>query len=255
MELRRESPARVLVTRAAHQASALGDALAARGLLVVSIPMLAIEAPDDEYASLHRAMSALEDFDWLVFTSANAVTAFAEQREELEIEEVPCRIASIGAATTRALADAGVRADLQPQTAVAEALAEAMQPKVRGERVLLISAQQTRGVLERKLEAAGAALTVVEAYRNAVPEGAAEALRHELPALAAITFASGSAVQHLLTVCDAAGLTLPPNIVLASIGPITSAALREHGYEPQVEATQASIEVLSSELARHLLRR
>ncbi len=248
-------PIRVLVTRAAHQASALGDALAARGLLVVSIPMLDIQAPDDGYASLHRAMHALEDFDWLVFTSANAVTVFADQREDLEIEEVPCRIASIGAATGRALADADLPVHLQPATAVAESLAAALRPKVRGKRVLLVCAQQTRGVLERELEAAGAEFAVAHAYRNAVPEGAADALTRELPALSAITFASGSAVQHLLAVCDAASLTLPPHIVLASIGPVTSAALRASGYQPHMEATQPSIEVLASELARYLQRR
>ena len=248
-------PPRVLVTRAAHQASALGDALAARGLLVVSTPMLSIEPPDDDYTALHQALLRLEDFDWLVFTSGNAVTAFAEQREALDIEEIPCRIASIGAATSRALTQAGLRVDLQPDTAVAEALAQALRPHVRGKSVLLICAQETRGVLERELPQAGANLTVAHSYRNAVPQGAAEALRRELPNLAAITFASGSAVQHLLAVCDAAGLTLPPDIILASIGPVTSAALRDHGYQPHLEATQPSIEVLSSELARHLLRR
>ena len=113
------STLRVLVTRAAHQASALGDALASHGLLVVSIPAIALEPPADGYASLHAAMEALDTFDWLLFTSANAVQVFAEQREELDVEEVTCRIGSIGAATSRALRDAGLRVDLQPDVAVA----------------------------------------------------------------------------------------------------------------------------------------
>ncbi len=245
---------RVLVTRAAHQASALGDALAAYGLLVVSIPTIALEPPSDDYAALHAAMEELESFDWLLFTSANAVAVFAEQREELGVDEVPCRIASIGAATSRALRDAGLRVDLQPETAVAEAFARALRPHARAKRMLLVRAESARDVLPVELIRAGADLTIAAAYRTVVPAESVEALRRELPAVAAVTFTSSSAVRNLLELCEAAGVTLPAAAVLASIGPITSATLREAGLRVGMEASVAQVEVLASELARTLRR-
>ncbi len=242
----------MLVTRAAHQASALGDALAAYGLLVVSIPSIALEPPTDEYAGLHAALEQLDAFDWLLFTSANAVAVFAEQREELEVEEVPCRVASIGAATSRALRDAGLHVDLQAEVGVAESLVRALKPHARGKRMLLVRAEAVRDVLPVEMERAGAAVTVAAAYRTVVPLESVEALKRELPRVAAVTFTSSSAVVNLLELCDAAGCTLPSAAVLASIGPITSQTLRERGYTPAVEASQASVEVLASQLARYL---
>ena len=246
------SQKRVLVTRASHQASALGDALAALGLTVVSIPTIAIEPPADDYRSLHRELQQLDEYDWLLFTSANAVAVFAKQQHALELDDVPCRIASIGAATTRALVQAGLRADLQPTTAIGEELARALRPYAPGSRMLLVRAESARDVLQVTLERAGADIVIATAYRTVVPAGSAERLKEELPRLAAITLASSSAVRNLLELCDAAGLTLPSSVALASIGPITSATLRECGYEPSMEASAAQVEVLASELARYL---
>ncbi|WP_419803986.1 uroporphyrinogen-III synthase [Terriglobus sp.] len=243
---------RVLVTRATHQASLLGDALAARCLTVVAIPAIAMEPPSDEYASLHRELERLDEYDWLLFTSANAVEVFAREREELGIDEVSCRIASIGAATSRALRAAGLQVDLQPDTAISEALAAALQPRVRGRRVLLVQAESARDVLPRSLKSAGAELVIAPAYRTVTPQESVEALRREMPRLDAITFASSSSVRNLLELCQAAAVTLAPTIVLASIGPVTSQTLRECGYQPQVEAAVADVEVLASALARYL---
>ncbi|GAA3768614.1 uroporphyrinogen-III synthase [Terriglobus aquaticus] len=242
------------MTRAAHQASSLGDALAARGLTVVAIPAIALEQPTDEYGALHSALERLDEFDWLLFTSANAVEVFARECDELGIDDVPRRIGSIGAATSRALQQAGLRVSLQPSTAVSETFAAELKPHVRHQQVLLVQAESARDVLPRELRSAGAEVLVVPAYRTVVPVESADALRRELPRLDAATFTSSSSVRNLLELCDAAGLTLPRNIVLASIGPITSQTLRACGYEPQVEAPVADVEVLASLLAKHLSR-
>lgn len=248
------APPRVLVTRAAHQASALADALAAFGLLVVSIPAIALEPPSDEYASLHEAMESLDAFDWLLFTSANAVVVFAEQQEELGVDEVPCRIASIGAATSRAVREAGLRVHLQPEIAVAESFARALRPHARGKRMLLVRAESARDVLPLELERAGASLTIATAYRTVVPAKSVDALRHEMPNLSAITFASSSAVRHLLQLCETAGVALQPKVMLASIGPVTSWELRQAGLTVAMESSVAQVEVFASELARYLRR-
>lgn len=245
---------RVLVTRASHQASSLGDALAARGLTVVAIPALAIEPPGDSYGALHEQLGQLDEFDWLLFTSANAVEVFAREREELDIEDVPCRIASIGAATSRALRAAGLPVDLQPATAVSEAFAAILRPHAPGRRMLLVQAERARDVLPRVLQQAGADLVTVPAYRTVTPPESAEALVREMPRLHAITFTSSSSVRNLIDLCESAGVKLSREVVLASIGPVTSQTLRECGYQPQVEAPVADVEVLASALARYLER-
>ena len=243
---------RVLVTRAAHQASSLGDALAARGLLVVTVPAIAIQPPGDELAGLQCELERLDRYGWLIFTSANAVHVFAEQKEEAGLEEVPCRIASIGEATSRAVRQAGLPVHLQPRVAIAEELARALQSHASGSRMLLVRAESARDVLPQQLAAAGAEVTIASAYRTVIPRESVEALRRELPRVSAITLASSSAVRNLLELCDAADVTLPPGVVLASIGPITSGTLRECGYAPHLEASVANVEVLASELARYL---
>jgi uroporphyrinogen-III synthase len=245
---------RVLVTRAAHQASALGDALAARGLTVVAIPAIALEPPSDNYHSLHNALEELDSFDWLLFTSANAVEVFARECDELGIDTIPPQIGSIGAATSRAVQQAGLRVTLQSPRAVSEEFALALRPHVRNQRVLLVQAEAARDVLPRELNSAGADVSTVPAYQTVVPRESTEALRRELPRLDAITFTSSSSVRNLLELCGRASLTLPPRVMLASIGPITSQTLRECGYEPQVEAPTADVEVLASLLAKRLSR-
>ena len=118
--------------------------------------------------------------------------------------------------------------------------------------MLLVRAESARDVLPMELERAGAELKIVAAYRTIVPPESVEALRRELPMLAAITFASSSAVRNLLELCEAAGVTIPRAVVLASIGPITSATLRDLGYVVALESSVAQVEVMASELARFL---
>ena len=244
-------PLRVLVTRAPHQASALGDALIAHGLRVVSIATIALAPPSDEYATLDREVTRLDEYDWLLFTSANAVAVFAER---LEDEAVPlsCGIASIGAATSKALRDAGFPVRLQAQTAVAESLAKVLLPHASGSRMLLVRAETGRDVLLDQLTTAGAEVTLAPAYRTIIPAEAADRLRRELAAVDAITFTSSSSVTNLFALMESAGLTLPPGVVLASIGPVTSTTLREHGHAPTIEARDASVAALASAVASAL---
>ena len=243
--------ARVLVTRAPHQASALADALTSHGLEVVSIPTIAIAPPSDSYAALDRELIHLDEFAWILFTSANAVEAFAARLDE---EPLPakCRIASIGAATSTALRAAGFAVRLQAPTAVAESLAAALAPHAKGAKMFFPRAEAGRDVLVEKLTEAGAEVTMVPAYRTVIPPGSAAALRQALPSLNAVTFASSSAVQNFFALLAFAGVALQPETVLASIGPVTTQTLGAMGITPQVEAPQATVASLASALAQHL---
>ncbi len=238
-------PPRVLVTRAPHQASELGDALIAHGLHVVSVPTIQLAPPTDDYLTLDRELTRLDEYDWLIFTSANAVGVFAERLDEVGVP-LTCKIASIGAATSQALRQAGFPVRLQPHTAVAEALAKALLPHARDARMLLVRAEQGRDVLIETLTDAGAEITLAPAYRTTVPTQSVDLLKRELPRVDAITFTSSSSVTNLFALLEAARLTLPPKIVTASIGPVTTATLRQHGHTATAEAREATVQSLAA---------
>ena len=166
------------------------------------------------------------------------------------------RIAVIGPATARAVQGIGLEADLIPPKYVAESLAEALAPHVSGKRILLIRAAEARDVLPDALTAAGAFVTIAEAYRNQTPPESIPALRQLFRSPAdypdAITFTSASTARNLIALLEAADVTLPGGVTLASIGPITSQALREFGYTPHIEAAEPTIDALVQSIASHL---
>ena len=245
---------RILITRPEGQSSTLAALLHAHGATPIEIPTIAL-APPASFCALDAALVTLRTYDWLLFTSANAVRALAARARTLNLPPHPRRIAAIGPATARALAETGIalNADLMPQQAVAESLAEALAPHAAGASMLLVRAAEARDLLPEALAAAGAQVTVAEAYRNVVPPAAAPALAQLFASSPpdAITFTSASTAQNLQAVLSAAQLQVPPASVLASIGPITSRAMRELGLEPTVEAREATIESLVQALVEH----
>ena len=268
----------MLVTRASHQASSLADALRARGAIPVLLPTIEI-APPVTYEDLDGFLKAVgapvpgpwitrwgaAAFDWVVFTSANAVKALAARAAESHAKTpllpasladrlAGARVASIGPATSRALASFGVTPDLTAPTATAESLAEALVPFARGDdglprHFLLIQAEVPRPELRVRLSNAGARVTGVAAYRTVLPENAAEAVRslfsspQDWPAAA--TFTSSSSALNLAALLQHAGLSLPASVRRISIGPITTTTLVELGWPPDAQAATASVESLA----------
>jgi uroporphyrinogen-III synthase len=236
-------PLRVLVTRPRHQASALAELLVAAGAEPILIPTIEI-VPPASFDALDDSLKELDGFDWLIFTSANAVQVFAERAQALGVEVHAKRIAVIGSATARAAREfLGRSPDLVPEHATAEGLAEALLAYAAGSSMLLVRAAVARDVLPERLKAAGARVRIAEAYRNVIP---ADSIREIQELFAsdppdAVTFTSASTAQNLHALLDAAELEIREGTVLASIGPITSRAMREVGMEPTVEAGEATI--------------
>lgn len=232
---------RILVLRAQHQASELAESLMQLGATVIRIPAIAIAEPLS-FDDLDRELARVSVYDWLVFTSANAVDVFHQRAKSALL---PGRIAAIGPATAKAAHKIGLHVDLLPEQHIAESLAEAMSEHVHGKKVLLIRAEEARDVLPNELIRAGAELCIVSAYRNCLPEESIIAIKElfSSPALwpDVVTLTSASTVRNLFALCRASSTAVPSATVFASIGPITSAALREEGYEPAVEAKVASI--------------
>jgi uroporphyrinogen-III synthase len=238
---------RIVVTRAARQSGGLQERLEQQGAEVLLLPTIEI-APPDSLAPLDDALRRASDFDWLVVTSANAVRALGERLAELEFTSAALthlRCAAVGQATADVLRELGLAVDVVPERAVGEALAEALADRVRGHRVLLVRAAVARDVVPDALAAAGATVTIVDAYRTVIPSDAVVRARavfepEHLPD--AVVFTSGSTVTHLLDVLREAGIMFPRTIRCVSIGPVTSGALRDAGLIVAAEAEAASLD-------------
>jgi uroporphyrinogen-III synthase/uroporphyrinogen III methyltransferase/synthase len=246
---------RVLVTRAAHQAGKLNDALRELGAVPVEVPVLEIQPPED-VAALEKAVRELDSYDWIIVTSVNTVLALATRASALGVSfknMAPLRVAAVGGATADAARRFGLPVELVPEDYVAEALVQSLKGKVEGRHILLARAAIARDVIPAALRAAGAIVDVVDAYRNVLPKAAPELLRAALKqGIDAATFTSSSSVTHLAEAAHAAGIAFPfAGIAAISIGPITSQTLREHGWEPAAEASPSDIPGLVAALANY----
>ena len=247
---------RVLVTRAAHQAGKLSEGLRSLGAEPVEVSVLEIRPPAD-LAPLDHALRALDSYDWLILTSANTVRVLTDRAQSLglSLHAGPrLKVAAVGEATATAARQSGLPVALVPETYVAEALVASLAGLSAGRKILLARAEIARDVIPDALRAAGARVDVVDAYRNVLPAAAPELLRAALEkGIDAATFTSSSSATHLADAARAAGIAFPfAGVRAVSIGPITSQALRELGWEPAVEATVSDIPGLIAAVDRVL---
>lgn len=230
---------RVVVTRAAHQAEELAVPLRALGAIVIVAPVIGIGPPLDP-EPLREAARNCNGFEWIIFTSANAVAAYAAELRS-GAKECRAKIATVGAATRLAAERAGFRVALTPADYVAEALVAAFATEaLNGGRILIPSAAVTREVVAAALRNRGAEVEVVEAYRNIVPADAAEraSAAFEKPSPDWVTFASASAVESLVKLV---GRDVLSQVKIATIGGITSTAARKHGLAVTAEAAVSTV--------------
>jgi len=235
-----------VVTRTRRQASALSDRLRALGADVIELPTIRIEPPSNllEFAELVQVAHA---YDWIVFTSPNGVTAFFDTFFKLydDAREIGgAKIAAIGPATAQRVKDFHLHVDLQPDEFVAEAVVREFQKQgVENLRILLARAEKARDVLPKQLSSLGAIVDEGFAYRTVAETrddtGARRRLLEEGADL--ITFTSSSTVENFL----ALGLPWPKRMKVASIGPITSKTVRDHGLNVDVESRRHDIEGLT----------
>lgn len=231
---------RIVVTRARGQASSLVRLLAEAGAQVVEFPTIEI-APPASYESLDRVFS--ERWDWIVFTSTNGVASFAS-RLPTDIRSLAgTKIAAVGEATADELRARGIRADLVPEKFQSIALLPRFAEDLGGVRIAVVRAEEGRDELLDGLRQRGAHVHLAVAYRTVAVAGDAA----DLQGIDAITFTSSSTVDNFFALSPAIG-----NALLASIGPVTSAALRKHGHRPDIEAESATVEALHEAVLKAL---
>lgn len=245
----------VVVTRARAQASDLTKKLEAQGAKVIEVPAIKI-VPADDYAPLDAAIADINAYKWLVFTSANGVEYFFERllhtgKDARALFGV--KLAAIGSATAKALADHGLTADLIPSAYKAEELAEALVDKITaGDKILIARAKVAREVLPESLRKIGADVNVVTAYQTVADCDNKEELLEALGSGAAsiVTFTSSSTVTNLLKVLGDKK-DLLNKVALAAIGPVTAETLKQHGLTPAISAAQYTIDGLMTAIQEY----
>jgi uroporphyrinogen-III synthase len=234
---------RVLVTRPAAQAGGLCRALEGAGLTPLPLPLLEVVQPTDPHP-LDDALARLAEFDWVALASANAVPPVAERLAPRAWPDGP-RLAVVGHATAAAAERAGWPVERIAGKSRAEGLVELLAEEVRGCRVLLPQAADARPTLADGLRATGARVTAVTAYDKRLPPETTARLR-ALVACGPLDWATVTSPRvglHLLAVLQEARVPRPR---LVSIGPVTSAALREMGAPPDAEAAEPSDAALAA---------
>lgn len=241
----------MLVSRARKQAGALSSLLRELGCQVIEIPFIEIRKPTS-YQPLDAALNNIADYDWLILTSVNGVEAVAERMVKKKVAPsslAHLKIAAIGPATKSAIEKHGLRVTVTPKEYIAESVVASLQKKVKGKRVLLVRAKIARDVIPRELRDAGAQVDVIEAYETIAPEASARRLRAVFAGSRkphAITFTSSSTVKNFVDLLGLRGVraTVKAGVQTASIGPVTSATLRECGLPVNIEAKEYTMQGL-----------
>ncbi len=248
---------RVVVTRTREQASDLSAGLSALGAEVLELPTIRIVPPTDR-KDFAAAVVDCPRYDWLVFSSPNGVRKFFEAFYAVyeDIREIGgARIAAVGPGTAAELKKHGLMVDIMPKKAVAEELVAEFDRKgeefggVANVTMLWVHSEKGRDVVYKELMKRQAIVDECIAY-NTVPEtedptGARARLEEE--GADVITFTSSSTVRNFM----AMGIPLPQGCKVASIGPVTTATLREFGIEPHIVSDSHNIPSLTEAIATY----
>jgi uroporphyrinogen III methyltransferase/synthase len=249
---------RVVIPRAVEQARDTAAALRERGAMPVILPMIEIAAPPDT-ARLSRAAAEMSRYDWVLFTSSNAVEQLKSELLRLGADARAfgsAKVGVVGPKTAEALLRLGIKADAVAQEFVGEGLAAAVLAEGVPRRALLLRALSARDVLPDALRAHGTEVDVVVAYETKPlrSSGAELAERIEAGTADAILFTSSSTVTSTLEALGPDAKQLLSRMALCSIGPITSKALGAVGLEPNVQASVYTVEGLLDALEAHYQR-
>lgn len=251
---------KIVVTRARQQASDLVKKLSSLGADCVESPTIKIVPPTDT-SPMDMAIEKIGSYDWVVFTSVNGVISFFQRlfekgRDARSLGHI--RTAAIGPVTSAKLLAFGINSDIVPESFRAESVVDAFtRENVAGKKILLPRAEEARPVLPVELAKMGAVVDEVTAYHTrAVAEGREDLLNLlEEKRVDTVTFTSSSTVKNFRAL-------LPPgrenslmkNVVIASIGPITTRTAVELGFKVQLTAETYTIEGLCEAIVRYYER-
>ena len=250
---------RIVVTRNREQAGELTGRLEALGASVLELPLVRVSRVEDRDLWA-EVFPELGSYDWLVFTSANGVRHFFDSFFKVfpDLRALGVmRIACVGEATAAAVRALHLEVELTPAKAVAEELAELMvkTDSLDSAKVLVVTGNQNRDVLVKRLEDARAIVDCFMAYKTEQTDLANEPVAEDFRehGADAVLFTSSSGVKsyvaqgRALQLADTARRPL-----MGSIGPITSDALRASHLAVDFEAATSSLDALVAAVVARL---
>lgn len=273
---------RILITRAEHQAKPFVDRLAELGAETIVIPVIEISSPDS-WQAFDAAVAKLDDYDWVVFASANAVKAFVERTRQLKPQASRPLIAVMGQTTERVAHEHGLKVAYKPDNFISESFIEHFPgyPNLAGLKLLWPRTNIGRNYLAEEFTKAGARIDVVEAYKTCLPSQFTSYCQtlHELLSagkIDVITVASAQTAANLALIlaakwrdmanagtdADEPGSVLSAplkgrvrevltNVTVLAIGPETSAAAQDHLGKLDLEANPHNSEGMIAALIKH----
>ena len=247
---------RIVVTRPRVQAQQFIDLLEQQGAEVIEFPTIEI-VPMASYERLDTAIDQLATYDWLIFTSVNGVLYFMERlrARQKEVSSLcHLHIATIGPATAQAVEALSLRVHAVPEEYRAEALVTVL-GEVKGKRMLLPRAEQARVVLPKELQALGAQVDEIAAYRTVPPQVAAvqevRTLLYE-GKVDMVTFTSSSTVKNFAALFPKDDLsTLCQRTCIGCIGPITADTAREYGMSVAIQSQIYTIPAFAEAIVKY----
>lgn len=253
----------VVVTRPAGRESRLATLLEERGATVLSLPLISIR-PLPVAGDLQEILEGVMHYDWIVFTSGHGVDLFfdAVLKRHGDIRAIGfARIACIGEATAALVRQRGIRVELIPEQAVAESLGEALVKSggLDSAKVLLVEGSRNRPVLAGMLEQVGHAIVDRGVFYETQMHdlnGIPSVEQYRRGGADAVVFTSASGVENFAAQSAALSLSAQARQPLFfSIGPITSAAVQQHGMTVAGESAEASMEQLVEMLESYFSQR
>jgi len=251
----------VLVTRTREQASELVALLEEAGANCLEYATITIEPPES-YEVVDRELTRIGQYDWLLFTSINAVKyffarLFAKRMDARDLKGP--KIGVVGKATAEALTSYGVRPDLLPEKFTGEGLAESLiATGVNNRKILIPRALAAREVLPDSLRSAGASVTLAPVYRNVQPAGQKETLRNKFveKKIDLVTFTSSSTVTNFLNMLDAKDQKeleqLMAGVLVAAIGPITAETAKKGGLLVHIQPKTHTIPEMVNSIVNYV---
>ncbi|HLZ49483.1 MAG TPA: uroporphyrinogen-III synthase [Candidatus Acidoferrum sp.] len=250
----------VVITRAAAQSGKLLEQLTSRNARVKLLPLVSF-APPEDFAEMDAALTRLDSFDWIVFTSANAVQAVERRRLQIASDAasapVAPRVAAVGPATAEEAEHAGFSVDYVAINHSGAGLAEELKHELAGRKVFLPRSDRANAELPAALRKRGAVVTELIAYRTLPPsEADRESVKESLKdGVDGILFFSPSAVHHFVELLGRERLeALQGRAVMVAIGPTTARALSAAGVQRIARAADTTAEAVVESLEGHLAR-
>jgi len=243
---------KILITRPRAQADGFAEKLRAAGFEPIFFPVIEIQSIENNVA-LELALEKLNCYEWVVFTSVNAVDIVFDEYSVFFLKEnAGVRFAAIGPKTAQALRKYSIEPDFVPEEYVAEAILPGL-GDLQGKWVLFPRAEIARKELPEAIANAGGIVHEIVVYRTLPAEMDMDGLNALKSGVDVVTFTSASTVENFIAIVKQNGLAplnLPGNPVFACIGPITEQAARDEGFQNIVVAkgytTEGLMEVITN---------